>query len=437
MRKIIEIFSICVGILFFMSCSDKVDPLEFTDGQEIRYAGKADNPVYFAGNERIEVQFVLSPDPNVNKAIIYWDLREKSVELEINRATLTSDTISYLFDNMPENTYSFEIFTFDVFGNKSVPSYLTAKSYGNKYISGLYDRNMISYEAANLDGDIKVNWGDSVMKSVGLKLKYIDIENVSREIFVHNTEMTTILDKPDLGKAVTYQTLHIPEEGAIDTFTIAPVQIEFDTEKLILYLSKPYALKNVEGFDSPWGHNNVGNLWDDRWGKAYVGGSPWDDYSWADGADWKDFYTSYPDDHREPSWLTFDLGTPVRLQKYKQHGYWPYFHTAPRVWELWAYAGEGEPTAASGWDNWVKIGEYDNTYVGKWNDPDQSKRIEAYPLGDILEFEYDDVPLARYYRVKCLKNWNWDDSKTKDEQNNGVNMSLTEVFFWAWGYVKN
>jgi len=437
MKELIKILSICVGIFLFISCSDKVDPMEFTDGKEIRYAGKVNDLVYFPGNNRVEVQFVLGPDPNVNKAIIYWNLREKSVEIDINRAALESDTVSYIFEEMPENTYSFEIFTFDVFGNKSVPEYLTAKSYGTKYISGLYDRNIVSYEAANLDGNIQINWGDSVMKSVGVKLKYEDINSIKKEVYVYNTDISTVLEAPDLGKAVTYQTLHIPEDGAIDTFTIAPVEVEFDKEKLILYLKKPYNVINVEGFDSPWGHSNKQNLWDEKWGRGYVGGSPWDDYTWADGAGWADFYTSQPDDFRDPTWLTFDVGTPVRLQKYRQHGYWPYYHTAPRVWELWAYAGEGEPTAATGWDNWVKIGEYDNTHLGAWNAPDQSARIAAYPLGEALEFNYDDVPLARYYRAKCLKNWNWNDEKPKEEQNNGVNISLTEVFFWAWAYVKN
>lgn len=46
------------------ACSGPIDPFEeFTDGEEIRYAGKANELSYTTGKNRLAINFVLAPIP--------------------------------------------------------------------------------------------------------------------------------------------------------------------------------------------------------------------------------------------------------------------------------------------------------------------------------------------------------------------------------------
>ena len=87
-------------------------------------------------------------------------------------------------------------------------------------------------------------------------------------------------------------------------------------------------------------------------------------------------------------------------------------NTCPKKTELWAYVGEGVPTAQEGWENWVKLGAMDNSAVNKET---------AYGEGDNLYFANKEAPMARYYRLKCLENWK-----------GSPDMIIAEVTFWGY-----
>lgn len=417
MKELFKILSI-LSIVFFVSCSDYVDyEKDHTNGEEIRYAGKANDPAYFAGHNRIEVKYVLGPDPNINKSVIYWNLRADSITVSINRAELANDTITRIIEGLPENTYSFEIYNYDKFGNKSVPTYLTAKSYGNKYIANLYDRNVTSYEAASLGGDLKINWGDSVMKSVGVRVEYMNQDDKKVEKFVENTETSTILEEVNMEKPIKYQTLHIPEPNAIDTFTIDPAEIIIDRTKVVLEMPKPYASAFVSGFDSS-NNNGFAALWNGKWGLTFD--QNWGGEPWAGEAGWGTFETYVPTGGETSTWLTVDVKEYIKVYRYRTGFYWPYMAHCPQISELWAYTGTGAPTAADGWNNWVKLGTIDNSYLT----PELMKT--QYGLGDNIYFDADDVPKARYYRLNCVKNWDNRADRSK------IILCIAEMTFWAY-----
>ena len=104
------------------------------------------------------------------------------------------------------------------------------------------------------------------------------------------------------------------------------------------------------------------------------------------------------------NWFTFDVGASVRLSKMLLWPYSPYEGSAPAVYEIYAWPYEGEPM--DDWANWVKIGQADDS--AKWEttknaEPGSADDLTLY--GTTLEFAYGDVPEARYYRFKMVKNF--------------------------------
>lgn len=104
--------------------------------------------------------------------------------------------------------------------------------------------------------------------------------------------------------------------------------------------------------------------------------------------------------------FTFDAGKSMRLSKIIFWPYWPYNNQAPAIYELYAYTLPGEPAQTGEWTNWVKIAEIDDS--PKWQPTAAAEPGSPEDLtvsGSPVEFGYGDIPEARYYRVKMLKNF--------------------------------
>jgi len=419
MKKIVKLLCLFSVVAYFAACDKKPEISDYVDAEELRYAGKANDLAYFAGYDRILLQFILGPDPNVCKAVIYWNLRADSTMIDFDRATLSSDTINKLIENLPENTYSFEIFTYDIFGNRSVPAYLTARTYGIRYVSGLFNRQVTSVNYNEQTFALTVNLGDSISKSIESKLSYTTVDKVEKEIVVSNTTAQVVIENVNIALPITLQTQFIPEPEAIDLFGPTPEQV-IDAATIAQEVAKPYALYKVAGFDSDFEYqpdeNSAKNcLWDNKIGTI---ATPLLSYSWAVQLGYNTIQTTSTD-LTAPTWMTFDLGSPARLQYFRLNHFWPFAYTCLKQWELYAFTGSAAPTAADGWNNWVKIGEYDNSSVGSTlHNTKNTQQDAAYAAGESFEFEREDVPVARYYRVKCVKNW----------ENQGI-FTLGEVTF--------
>ncbi|MCY4779149.1 DUF4998 domain-containing protein [Sphingobacterium sp. UT-1RO-CII-1] len=416
MKNIIRLYCIMVMLSCLGACTDAIDPLQFGNSGEVRYAGKAKEASYAGGENRLKIEFLLGPDPNISKAIVFWNLRKDSVLIEIERENLQNNRVSTIIDNLPENVYNFEIYTYDKYGNRSVPVYLTGRTFGSRYATILNNRKIADYEVVDERGDIKILWADSVLSSFQTKVVYENNMGQEKTVIVGNKENTVLLEAVNTERNLKLITQFLPESAALDTFQ-SIVDFALDPLKLVMELPKPYAAFFVDGFDPP-NSGGFSVLWDGRWGKTFSQ----TETSWASEAGWGSVTVWDPtsDGTGDATWLTLDLGSSVRVGRYRTGLYWPYYDYCPMKTELWAYTGKEAPQAKDGWNNWVKIGEVDNSSFLKT----EADMVREYPNGDNIYTDPAAVPSARYYRVKCIENWNSDPRYSK------VSMSFSEVTFW-------
>lgn len=83
-----------------------------------------------------------------------------------------------------------------------------------------------------------------------------------------------------------------------------------------------------------------------------------------------------------------------------------YENQQPAVYELYAYTLSGEPAQTGEWTNWEKILEVDDS--DKWQITKNAEAGSENDLtvnGTVVEFKYGELPEARYYRFKMLKNF--------------------------------
>ncbi len=94
--------------------------------------------------------------------------------------------------------------------------------------------------------------------------------------------------------------------------------------------------------------------------------------------------------------VTMDFGEAIYLHKITFHPYWNVGSDPHSVikYDMYAYAGVGEPDKSGDWSQWTKIGSFD-----------YNKTPTVWPNGDSVVCDKDSVPKARYYRLRFIENW--------------------------------
>lgn len=410
MKKILYFFCI---LPLLIACNDGIDYVkDFTDGKLNDYAGTADSLKYYAGNYRVGLGFNLGSDPNLNKTVIYWNLRKDSLQYDFDRDTITNGKLFFVIENLSEGVHTFEVINYNSRGVKSIKQSVTARVYGKSFRNSIYDRSVdISkgvrgfYMNAETEKDaVFMVLTDTLYTSKVTEVEYIGTDDQKYFVEVTNkTDTIALLNlKPE--SELTLKTIHRPEPNAMDTFArpiqkvIVPNATELNETDLTI-IPKPYASAYIEGFDSPVATHTIWyNLWDGRWGKTYpVDGNDW---RWAEEAGWADHGTQ---GSSEPTWITFDMTRYGILQNFWFQSYSAFSGSCPKKYEIWAFTGDGKPTAADAWgEKWVKIREEEYSYVAN----NVSLQTELFAIGYNNYFKYEEVPYARYYRIKNLENWN-------------------------------
>lgn len=183
------------------------------------YPGRADSVTTYPGYERINLSFLLTSDPKIVRATIYWNDGKDSIRIPIAR-TAGIDTIRTMLtkaaNGITEGTYIFDIYTYDASGNQSIKVEKQANVYGATYQASLLTRPIQT--VVRTSNTLAINWYNAGDGFAGVELTYTSTTGISKTITIPPTQtVTTITDfKP--ATTFTYRTIYLPEPLAIDSF---------------------------------------------------------------------------------------------------------------------------------------------------------------------------------------------------------------------------
>ncbi|CAL1519506.1 DUF4998 domain-containing protein [Chitinophaga sp. MM2321] len=219
MKKISNILYILLGVCVVAGCTKMDQYLDYTGHKELTYTGKVDSLKALSGDDRIKLSWLLIADPKISGVTIYYNSKSDSVVIPVNR-TGGIDSMEYLFSNMPEGSYSFEVYTWNTAGIRSVPTYITGRSYGPNYKSGLLNRAITDAELKD-DGNAIINWSQAEETTIGMEVTFTNSSGVQHLLQIPLTESSTVLEAYQPGSDFSYRTLFRPDSFAIDTFYAA------------------------------------------------------------------------------------------------------------------------------------------------------------------------------------------------------------------------
>jgi hypothetical protein len=265
LNKIYCILTLLVTVC--VTACDKSDKefRDYLEDKELIYPGVPLQIKARPGNGRVMVYWKPSPDPSIEKYVVYWNNKADSVVVPASLG-IGRDSISTIIPGLFEYTYSFTVHAIDKANNRSIPLDLNnVKIYGAVYRGGLINRfpdNANPYEVQP-NGDVLVRFAATDTSNVGTTITYTNNSNQQVTAFLSQFSNTVTLTNYKPSTAVTYQSAYVPANNALDTFKVNNAET-FPTiytnvlcsKSIFAALNLPY---DVQPYESQTG---IAKLWD-------------------------------------------------------------------------------------------------------------------------------------------------------------------------------
>ena len=191
----IFILSLCFAV--FSGCADQSDPYkQFVVKEGIRYPQAAEGLTSTAGYYRAQITWDKPTDPSVKEAKVFWNNRNDSLAVDFSDF---SGDIEIIIDDLPEDSQSFVVYTYDSFGNRSIPRETTTTIFGDRYMKSLIARSISSY-GINPDGKAQIDWNSATPNLDHTELQYKSSGGTWKTVTVAANAATTIIDDINTSK---------------------------------------------------------------------------------------------------------------------------------------------------------------------------------------------------------------------------------------------
>ncbi|PWG78180.1 DUF4998 domain-containing protein [Pararcticibacter amylolyticus] len=234
--KITLFVQLAFALLLICQGCDKMEDSykQYLEGGELIYPGKADSLKAFPGKNRVKLRWLIVSDPKVVGAKVYWNNKSDSVNVPI-RKTSSTDTISVIIPGMEEGLYTFDVYTYDAAGHRSVGSQVIGEAYGASFQNTLANRLVKSVQWLNLaqtgttpafrGGEI--TWYSASVLAVFIDIGYTREDGSAASVREEPVRVpgrpvsfreTTRLPGWNKDLSFRYRTAFKPDSAAIDTF---------------------------------------------------------------------------------------------------------------------------------------------------------------------------------------------------------------------------
>jgi hypothetical protein len=268
---------ICIGLL---SCKDQLSTFEKYVNMQNKYVvGAPISMTAKTGDRKAELEFVISADPRITKALISWKDEGEDVErvIDINREVPAVDTFNISIDAIGEGVKTFELTLFDEVEDASEALRTVAFIYGPNYESLLVPRRISEIITAETDdpevNTANVTWAAASNEVLETTMSWTNTAGETTTIMIDNSTKTTELVGYGADSKITVVSKFLPEPDALDEFTSMPLDYSYpgivaDLDKsLWQYVGLPHDLPESDP-TSGWGPWS--NTWDGDIGTGYA-----------------------------------------------------------------------------------------------------------------------------------------------------------------------
>jgi hypothetical protein len=251
MKRVIYLLIIAFAAVQFFSCKD-MDSVyeEFIVPDGLTYPQKPDSLKIYAGYNKLRLTWLKAKDPSIVRAEIYWNNYQDT--LKVNDLG-DQNIITVDIPVTDENTYTFNVKTFDAKDNASIPSEVSGAAYGENYALGTTDRSIVSaLRDVNYNGT--VTWDAKTTDLAYSEVRYTTSSNETKIVRILPGETTLSCPNAKPGGRFDYRSVFLPPKG------VDYVEKEWITYENPFFYKYPRNTWTAEsrGGNHPWGDGGGG-----------------------------------------------------------------------------------------------------------------------------------------------------------------------------------
>lgn len=193
---------------------------KYYDRGETIYTGIVDSINVYPGYGKVAFDWQINADPRIIKVVMFWNMRQDSLVVPVNRTVYKIDTMACTIESIPEGNYIFEFITRDDEGHHSITKEATVIVYGEEYCKTLRNRSLSSI-SRNAEGGTVLSWIDSPSSDILYSLVRYKVNGTEKIDTVYNSESKTILTGPSTGDEISISSVYLLK-GALEPLTATP-----------------------------------------------------------------------------------------------------------------------------------------------------------------------------------------------------------------------
>lgn len=206
-----------VALLLMAACEkDYYQYEKYIANGPIVYPGRPDTVQALAGKERIQLKWKVPSDLNITGYKVFWNFGVDSLSVP-GRTNGSTDSVTIYINNLSQGAYSFTVYAYDKPGHRSVGTQAIGNVYGSIFTSTIFNRPYSTLKKETATSKLSVAWVGLDAKCVGTEWNYTKTDGQTATLFSPLGDSTNITGI-NVTKPISYRSLFLPENKAIDTF---------------------------------------------------------------------------------------------------------------------------------------------------------------------------------------------------------------------------
>lgn len=382
------IAALILAVSLMASCDDmnSINQKYYDRGETI-YTGIVDSINVYPGYEKVAFDWLINADPRITKVVMFWNMRQDSLVVPVNRTVYKIDTMAYTIESIPEGNYIFEFITRDDEGNHYITKEATVIVYGEDYCKTLRNRSLSSL-SRDSEGGTVLSWIDSPSTDILYSLVRYKVGGIEKIDTVYNLETTTTLTGLATGDEIAISSVYLLK-GALEPITAAPRYYTVPRYSATLDKSR-FSILLLPGDNNTNSRGRtLANVWD---------GSATSILHTEDNAPGFSF----------PHHFSFDIGTEAEIHSFTlwpRGDVSPFTGHSPASYELWATknlhdVNDTDYYISDSWkSDWTRLVDYS---VSKPATTEAQK--SEWAAGWLSPVSHDGERF-RYFRLVVTSNW--------------------------------
>jgi len=205
--------------------------------------GSPDSLYAYTGFEKVRLDWKINADPRIHDAAIFWNNREDTVVLLVERTSPGAMWMELEMD-LPEGSYVFEVAMRNAAGRNSQTRTASISVLGDFYRNGLQVREMEGVIWNDFGTELLISWREAFPNTVSTVVTYMNVDREEVVLVVPNNETVSPLKGFSPEADIVVQSRYRPE-NAFEYF-YPENALEWSTENIPEYENR-LPMQNILG----------------------------------------------------------------------------------------------------------------------------------------------------------------------------------------------